>query len=102
MGEGGQENSLPVPSPGIQLTPLLGSSISEHQQTLHSLYASQIATIIWDETSQYSIQGTSRSVVVGLALKKAEAEGPGCELSEKEREMFLGIMKAIQGVARAH
>ncbi|KAH6918503.1 hypothetical protein BKA70DRAFT_1175924 [Coprinopsis sp. MPI-PUGE-AT-0042] len=94
------DDSFPEPSPATQLTPLLGSSASEHQQTLHSLYAAQIATIIWDETSQFSIQGTRRSVIVGIALKKTGNEGKGCELSDNERATFREIIKTLQKVVR--
>jgi proteasome assembly chaperone 3 len=95
------EESFPAPSPATQLTPLLGSSASEHQQTLHSLYAAQIATIVWDETSQFSIQGTRRSVIVGIALKKRGNEGEGCELSDSERATFREIVKTVQKVVRS-
>ncbi|KAG2020249.1 hypothetical protein CC2G_005614 [Coprinopsis cinerea AmutBmut pab1-1] len=100
LSDKNDDNTIPTPSPAIQLTPLLGSSISEHQQTLHSLYASQIATIVWDERSQFSIEGHRRSVVVGIALKRVEVDGPGCELSENERATFRGIMTWLQDIVR--
>jgi len=97
--EGEEPESLPQPSPGIQLTPLLGSSPSEHHQTLQSLYACQIATIVWQSpTHGGGLDGSRRPVVVGLALKKVSDAGVGCELSEGERETFRGIMQMLQGM----
>lgn len=94
------KDTLPAPSPAIQLTPLLGSSPSEHHQTLQSLYASQIATLIWESPSQNPFDGSRRSVVVGLALRKADDAGMGCELSEVERATFRGVMNMLQDVLK--
>lgn len=77
---------LPAPPAGIQLTPLLGGASSEHLQTLHSLYAAQIATIIWVEEEKRSLAAVRRSVVVGIALRKAK------EGDELERNTFHGVM----------
>ena len=86
---------LPVPSPAIQLTPLFGSAPSDHLQTLHALYASQIATIIWAAGSQGQMSFARRSVVVGIALRQLDGrEEVG--LSSSERDMFIGIMTALQ------
>lgn len=94
------KNTLPVPSPTIQLTPLLGGSASDHHQTLQSLYASQIATIIWESPSQSALDGNRRSVVVGLALKRVGNAGSGCELSEEERATFQGVMRMLQDMLK--
>lgn len=59
-------------------------------QTLHSLYASHIATLIW-----MTIGGGPRSVIVGIALRRSkghEAE----ELGEEEQQTFRGIMDALR------
>ena len=87
---------LPEPSPAIQLTPLLGSAASEHLQTLHGLYVSQIASIIWAHDAQTGADDMRRSVVVGLALaKRADGEE---SVTTAERETFEGIMKLVNEV----
>ncbi|OAX41976.1 hypothetical protein K503DRAFT_734628 [Rhizopogon vinicolor AM-OR11-026] len=80
-------STLPAPPAGIQLTPLLGGAPSEHLQTLHSLYAAQIATIIWVEEAKRSLGIERRSVVVGIALRKGRDE-----LDADERNTFHGVM----------
>ncbi|KAG2078226.1 hypothetical protein BDR04DRAFT_1087977 [Suillus decipiens] len=71
---------LPAPPAAIQLTPLLGGAPSEHLQTLHSLYAAQIATIIWvEEAKKMAVE--RRSVIVGIALRDGD-----------ERKTFHGVM----------
>ncbi|KAH9935020.1 uncharacterized protein B0H18DRAFT_979432 [Fomitopsis serialis] len=86
---------LPPPPPAIQLTPLLGSAPSEHMQTLHSLYTSQVATVIWTEEVQEFMEAERRPIVVGLALRKSsEAEGLG--LAEYERKVFYGVMEMVR------
>ncbi|WWD19667.1 hypothetical protein CI109_104129 [Kwoniella shandongensis] len=82
---------LPSPPPSLTLTPLLGSPPN---QTLHELYVSQIATLIfWAlETSGLSRRG----VVVGLSLSKIKrGEDDGDALSDGERERFAGIMEMV-------
>ncbi|KAF9013888.1 hypothetical protein BDQ17DRAFT_1341680 [Cyathus striatus] len=86
---------LPPPSPAIQLTPLFGRPPTEHIQTLHSLYAAQIATIVWTEESQGELESMRRSVVVGLALQKSES-GADMGLTESERRVFNGVMCMVQ------
>ncbi|PPQ87984.1 hypothetical protein CVT25_001063 [Psilocybe cyanescens] len=88
---------LPEPSPAIQLTSLLGSSPSAHLQTLHSLYASQIATIVWTEEAQIGLESLRRSIVVGLALYPLQEgdEGRG------EREVFEGVMHMVYDLLRS-
>lgn len=90
----GEEESnacaLPPPPPSIQLTPLLGSAPTDHLRTLHALYASQVATIIWiAETDE-----RRRGVIVGLALKNTvEEEDRG--LSVAERDTFHQVMAMV-------
>ncbi|KAG2111644.1 uncharacterized protein F5147DRAFT_633077 [Suillus discolor] len=77
-------NGLPAPPAAIQLTPLLGGASSEHLQTLHSLYAAQIATIIWVEEAK-KMAVNRRSVVVGIALHR----------DADERNTFHGVMNHL-------
>ena len=92
--------ALPPPPEAISTTPLLGTPPNS---TLHALYTSQIATLIW-----WTLQETRsvrRPVVVGLTLSKSlHTENPDYggedeedEVSEGERERFLGIMDMIIG-----
>lgn len=85
-------DSLPDPSPAIQLTTLLGSASSEHIQALYSLYAAQIATIIWTEEEKTGLD-SRKSVVVCLALSKVDGEAEEVKLLEKE--VFQGVMTMI-------
>jgi proteasome assembly chaperone 3 len=84
---------LPAPPTAIHLTPLLGASPSEHLQTLHALYAAQIATLVWVAEAELVER---RSVVVGIALEKVVGEGE--EASRVEREVFLGVMGMLREV----
>ncbi|KAG1827192.1 uncharacterized protein BJ212DRAFT_1310805 [Suillus subaureus] len=85
-----ESNSLttefPTPPAAIQLTPLLGGASSEHLQTLHSLYAAQIATIIWIEEAK-KMAVDRKSVVVGIALRR--------EGNADERKTFHGVMNHL-------
>ncbi|KJA27094.1 hypothetical protein HYPSUDRAFT_35653 [Hypholoma sublateritium FD-334 SS-4] len=90
---------LPEPSPAIELTPLLGSAPSSHLQILHSLYASQISTIIWTEESKHGLESLRRSVVVGLALAKSQT--PEIDAAEEERSVFEGVMSLLYDLIRA-
>ncbi|KAF8892523.1 hypothetical protein BD779DRAFT_1610099 [Infundibulicybe gibba] len=87
---------LPPPPPAIQLTPLLGNAPSAHMQTLHSLYAAQIATIVWTELSDGSLEVFRRSVIVGIALQKEDRAQEEAGLTENEREVFQGVMAMLQ------
>ena len=63
-------------------------------QVLHSLYASQIATIIWTLESEGVMEASRRSVVVGIALRKStQSDG---NLTEAERETFLQVMSMLR------
>lgn len=88
---------LPEPSPAIQLIPLFGSAPSEHQQTLYSLYVSQIATIIWKHEAQRGLESSQRSVVVGLALSKLDSQEGRVQA---ERDIFEGVMFMLQDLLR--
>jgi hypothetical protein len=57
-------------------------------QTLHSLYAAQIATIIWVEEAK-KMAVDRRSVVVGIALRDAD-----------ERKTFHGVMHHLYCLIR--
>ncbi|EIN07292.1 hypothetical protein PUNSTDRAFT_144807 [Punctularia strigosozonata HHB-11173 SS5] len=89
--------ALPPPPPTIQLTPLLGAAPSEHIRTLHSLYASQAATIIWfSENKEVLGEVPRRGVIVGVALKKLGGdEILGTSISDTERETFMGVMTLL-------
>jgi hypothetical protein len=58
--------------------------------TLYSLYAAQIATLLW-----LTIRGEPRSVVVGIALRISKTHGEG-ELSEEDQQTFRAVMAALQ------
>ncbi|KAL1676985.1 hypothetical protein EV122DRAFT_215118 [Schizophyllum commune] len=93
--------ALPPPPPGIQVTGLLGSSSSDHQHTLHYLYASQIATIVWTAEGGGALAGPRRDVIIGLALRKS-APSPDDEgsLSEAERETYNATMLLLQEILK--
>lgn len=94
-GPTGQNDlALPPVPHAIELTTLLGNTLSEHMQTLHSLYVAQIATIIWNWEDEHS-PGLRRSVVVGIALRKTDKQD---EVSE--RESFFQIMEMVQKLLR--
>lgn len=81
-------SALPPPPASIALTALLGSA---PDPTLHDVYVSQIATLVW-----WSLQLASaprRPVIVGLALKRS----PGDDEvdAEAERERFGGVMDMV-------
>lgn len=78
----------------MQLTPLLGGAPSDHMRILHSLYASQIATIVWLQEST-NAEGSRRSVVVGLALKPMK-DADNTEITDGQRKIFYGIMEMLQ------
>ena len=84
---------LPPPPAAIQLTYLLGGSSSEHMQTLHSLYAAQIATIIWTHESQTALEASRRSIVVGVALCGRDSDA---NADKRERAVFEGVMTMLQ------
>ncbi|KAI0636717.1 hypothetical protein C8Q77DRAFT_1094217 [Trametes polyzona] len=92
------EIPLPVPPPSLQLTPLLGSAPTERIQTLHSLYASQIATLVWTMEEASVLEAERRPVVVGIALAKAVEPSHSSELSAHDRIVFKGVMEMVREV----
>ncbi|KDQ60975.1 hypothetical protein JAAARDRAFT_45675 [Jaapia argillacea MUCL 33604] len=89
---------LPPPPPAIQLTPLFGTAPSEHMQTMHSLYVSQIATIVWVTKAQGIAEGTPRrNVVVGIALKR-KPEGLSDSGRPYEKAVFCGVMDMLREI----
>jgi proteasome assembly chaperone 3 len=87
------EPSLPPPPPSIQLTPLFGQAPSEFAQTLYSLYASQVATLIWTAEAAGEADGGRRGIVVGVALRGSPENG---DSRGHEQKVFLGVMTMIQ------
>ncbi|KAH8833680.1 hypothetical protein DL96DRAFT_1577967 [Flagelloscypha sp. PMI_526] len=83
---------LPDPSPAIEITPLLSSAPSEDIQTLHNLYAAQIATLIWTAEAENHVD-VRRPLVLGIALRKSNSSG-----HELNPEIFGGIMKMVSEV----
>lgn len=91
------ERPLPVPPPSLQLTPLLGSAPTDRMQTLHSLYASQIATLVWTLEEASVLEADRRPVVVGVALSKSTSEpAQSSELSPHDRAVFRGVMEIVR------
>ncbi|WOO82882.1 uncharacterized protein LOC62_04G006365 [Vanrija pseudolonga] len=88
-------SALPPPPPATHLTPLLGAP---PQPTLHELYVSQIATLVW--WALQLARAPRRPVVVGLALKRAP-RGPGLDDDDEgvdgddERVRFAGVMDMV-------
>jgi hypothetical protein len=91
------DDFLHNPSPAIQLTNLLGSAPSDHTQVLHSLYAAQIATIIWTEEAKIGLD--RKSVVVGLALSRVD--GQTDEITLVEKELFQDVMTMIYDLVKS-
>ncbi|KAJ3537582.1 hypothetical protein NM688_g6663 [Phlebia brevispora] len=88
--------SLPAPPASIQLMPVLGQAPSEHFQTLHSLYASQVATLVWNADATGPLQEERRAVIVGIALRKSDGTAAEESLSEQERTTFFEVMGLVQ------
>jgi proteasome assembly chaperone 3 len=88
------ENNLqplpPVPA-AIELTTLLGNALSEHMQTMHSFYAAQIATMIWNAESGSWLGQRRRGVVVGIALRRSDEKD-----EEGERMLFFQVMSMLR------
>ncbi|KAG6336413.1 hypothetical protein ID866_2686 [Astraeus odoratus] len=94
----GPGDALPSPPAAIQLTPLLGSAPSDHLHTLYSLYAAQIATLVWLAEEQALVGSDRRSVIVSIALRKSTNTEEG--LDERERSAFHDIMKILMHALR--
>jgi len=91
----GERETLPEPPVSIHLTPLFGSAPDEHIRMLHSLYASQVAALVWTYSSEIERKG----VVTGIALKKPTRsynEENDAMVSEQERATFLEIMGMVK------
>lgn len=97
-----QPNLIPLPEPpsAIELTPLLGGPPSDHLQTLHSLYASQIATLVWTSEEEGQLEGERRAVVVGIALRKPATQNGGVGFDEHEKAVFHGVMDMVRELLR--
>lgn len=67
-------------------------------QTLHSLYVSQIATLVWVAEPSTALDLGRKGVIVGLALKKQEGGTEG--LSENEKTIFHGVMSLVQDMLK--
>ncbi|KAF7363510.1 hypothetical protein MSAN_01007300 [Mycena sanguinolenta] len=87
--------AFPEPPAAIQLTPLLGNAPSEHLQTLHLLYASQIATLVWTAGLSNPLEVSRKPIIIGIALRKSDSADNG-GLTEKERSVFAGVMAMVQ------
>ncbi|KAI0065402.1 hypothetical protein BV25DRAFT_1798433 [Artomyces pyxidatus] len=88
------QRPLPPPPPSIELTPLLGHAPSPDAQPLYSLYAAQIATLVWTAETERGLIAPSRpSVIVGLALRKA---GQGEDASNADTTVFHGVMDMVR------
>ncbi|EJF66086.1 hypothetical protein BD309DRAFT_948143 [Dichomitus squalens] len=87
---------LPVPPPSLQLMPLLGSAPSDRVQTLHALYASQIATLVWTMEEASVLEADRRPVVVGIALAKTSGPPESSELGPRDRAVFYGVMDLVR------
>lgn len=87
---------LPVPPPSLQLTPLLGSAPSDRVQTLHALYASQIATLVWTMEETSVLEADRRAVIIGIALAKSSGPSDSSELSSHDRVTFHGVMEMVR------
>uniref|UniRef100_A0A0W0FLK6 Proteasome assembly chaperone 3 n=1 Tax=Moniliophthora roreri TaxID=221103 RepID=A0A0W0FLK6_MONRR len=86
----------PVPT-AIQLINLLGHAPSDHLRTLHNLYASQIASILWYLEADGPVsQRTRRNVVVGIALRKSESVVNSTGPSGIERNLFTAVMVMVE------
>lgn len=79
---------------------MLGSASSEHVQTLHSLYVSQIATLVWVYDASSAIDTGRKAVVVGLALKKLSDGDEG--LTEDEKLVFREVMNLVQDMLKQY
>lgn len=89
---------LPPPSPAIELTPLLGNAPSEHIRTLHSLYASQAASLVWASDTSGLLEVERKDVVVGVALHRHVGTTFEGSPTEHEREVFHGVMAMVKEV----
>ncbi|KAI0780676.1 hypothetical protein BD413DRAFT_463174 [Trametes elegans] len=90
------EVPLPVPPAALHLTPLLGGAPSERLQTLHSLYASHVATLVWTLEEASVIEANRRAIIVGISLAKSPASSHPIEISAHDRTVFRGVMTMVR------
>lgn len=87
-------NPLPPISPAIQTTQLLGQAPTEHLQTLHSLYASQIATLIWTYEGNLSALIPRRNIITAISLKQSQTKEEET-VADEERALFRAVMEMV-------
>ena len=86
---------------------MLGNAPSDSEAALYSLYASQIATIVWsylnDPANSKEQGGNSlRPVIVGLALKRAPSVDGGQSVTDQKRTTFTAIMEMVVELLQKH
>ncbi|KAI0797993.1 hypothetical protein C8Q75DRAFT_801895 [Abortiporus biennis] len=91
---------LPPPSPALELAFLLGSAPSDHVRTLQSLYASQVATLVWTSEAEGSLEAERKSVIVGIALRPSGDVGEGGHLNPHEKATFYGVMEVVRDLLK--
>jgi proteasome assembly chaperone 3 len=88
--------NLPAIEPSLSLTPLMGRAPNDHAQLLHHLYATQIASIVFEAASGTGNEPwQGNAVVVGIALKGAAGDSDEMEISPDERKTFAEVMKMV-------
>ncbi|KAF9265484.1 hypothetical protein L218DRAFT_957065 [Marasmius fiardii PR-910] len=87
------ERPLPPVPTGIHLTNLLGHAPTEHMHTLHNLYASQIASLVWTEAPE---DPARKSVVVGIALRMSKSNNDFSSPTQTEKDTFVGVMDMVR------
>ncbi|GAA5882101.1 hypothetical protein JCM16303_005602 [Sporobolomyces ruberrimus] len=96
---GSSQPSLPPPHPSLVLSPLFGVPPTPHVQALHDLYASQIATILFEKMSTETQGFEVKPVVLGIGLKRTREEderGQESGISDEERETFMQVMEMVK------
>ncbi|KAG7092570.1 hypothetical protein E1B28_008918 [Marasmius oreades] len=85
----------PIPA-ATHLTSLLGHAPSEYRHTLHNLYASQIASLIWNMAPEDPTSQARKTIIVGIALQKSKTNDDTSSPTETEKETFTGVMRTVQ------
>lgn len=98
-------SSLPRPDPSMAVLSLFGAAPSRHVALLHEMYAIQTAAIIFDSAASAG-ERESRPVMLGIALKRAQASTDGDSddedvsgISETERAVFGQVMEMVEECA---
>jgi proteasome assembly chaperone 3 len=86
---------VPEPPASIQLTTLFGAAPSERIQTLHSIYATHVATLVWVSEAESIVPAPRRPVIVGIALKLLREENSD-EAYERDKDIFNAAMKLLR------